>query len=119
MLEDCIAKRHSTFVEAAAEGRAMNAKFTMLTHFSQRYCKLPILDEIEAEPVDSLGIAFDGMSVTPTSFRHVRAVFPALRTVFAEAIQEMEVKRSQFSVQDHFNDILSEKPSPKKIRLDV
>ena len=96
MLEDCISKRHSTFVEAAAEGRAMEAKFTMLTHFSQRYCKLPVLDEIEAETMNNLGIAFDGMTVSPATFEYIRLTYPALRTVFAEAIREMESKKIHF-----------------------
>ena len=120
MLEDCISKRHSTFVEAAAEGRAMIAKFTMLTHFSQRYCKLPILDEIEAEPIDNLGIAFDGMSVNPSTFRHIRLTFPALKTVFAAAIREMKTKQFQFSVKEHFDpEIPMEKSNPKRVCLDL
>ena len=94
MLDDCISKRHSTFVEAAAEGRAMEAKFTMLTHFSQRYCKLPWLDEIEAETMNNLGIAFDGMAVSPATFEHIRLTYPALRAVFAEAVREMQMKKN-------------------------
>jgi ribonuclease Z len=117
MLEDCIAKRHSTFVEAAAEGRAMDAKFTMLTHFSQRYCKLPILDEIEKEPMENLGIAFDGMSVTPATYRHIRITFPALKTVFAEAIRDMETRKAQFSISDTFDENLSQTVPEKKLRL--
>lgn len=43
MLRSCIAKKHSTFTEAALEGLAMKAKHTILTHFSQRYSKIPVL----------------------------------------------------------------------------
>ena len=43
MLKSCIAKKHSTFTEAAQEGLAMKAKYTILTHFSQRYSKIPVL----------------------------------------------------------------------------
>jgi ribonuclease Z len=127
MLEDCISKRHSTFVEAAAEGRAMEAKFTMLTHFSQRYCKLPVLDEIEAETMNNLGIAFDGMTVSPATFEYIRLTYPALRTVFAEAIREMESKKIHFSTTD-FSETVAKtlgvsrksptKSQSKKIRLD-
>ena len=43
----------------------MNAKFTLLTHFSQRYAKLPIIDETSSSNV---GIAFDNMRVNETNY---------------------------------------------------
>ncbi len=101
MLADCISKRHSTFKEAAAEGRAMKAKFTMLTHFSQRYCKLPILEEIEAETMNNLGIAFDGMAVRPATFEYVRLMYPALKAVYAEAIRDMELQQGKMSNKNY------------------
>ena len=39
----------------------MNAKFILLTHFSQRYSKVPFLDLPNTE---NIGIAFDNMSVS-------------------------------------------------------
>jgi ribonuclease Z len=101
MLADCISKRHSTFTEAAAEGRAMQAKFTMLTHFSQRYCKLPMLDEIEAETMNNLGIAFDGMAVRPSNFEYVRLMYPALKAIYAEAIRDMEIQQGKQSNKNY------------------
>ena len=38
----------------------MNAQHTLLTHFSQRYAKVPLLDNLPA----SVGIAFDNMKVS-------------------------------------------------------
>ena len=35
-----MAKRHSTFTEAMEIARSMQARFTVLTHFSQRYSKV-------------------------------------------------------------------------------
>ena len=35
MIVDCTIKKHSTFVEAIEDGKKMDAKFTLLTHFSQ------------------------------------------------------------------------------------
>ena len=49
MIYDAMIKKHSTFTEAIEEGKAMAAGFTLLTHFSQRYAKLPMLTEIEGE----------------------------------------------------------------------
>jgi ribonuclease Z len=39
--EDAVAKRHSTVSEAIEVGMRMNARRTVLTHFSQRYPKMP------------------------------------------------------------------------------
>jgi hypothetical protein len=74
----------------------------MLTHFSQRYCKLPLLDEIEAEKMDNLGIAFDTMTVNPKTLGHVATTYPALKAVFAEAIREMSTKKVSFSSRSRF-----------------
>lgn len=50
---------HSTYSEAISVGKDMNAKFTILTHFSQRYYKIPLIDEFG----DNVGVAFDNMRV--------------------------------------------------------
>ncbi|KAK7517350.1 uncharacterized protein IWZ02DRAFT_445796 [Phyllosticta citriasiana] len=44
LLGDAQAKRHSTTSEALAVGARMRAKCVLLTHFSQRYQKLPVLE---------------------------------------------------------------------------
>ena len=54
----------------------MGAKFTMLTHFSQRYAKMPLLAEIEGQ--QNVGIAFDTMSVNPRTFNLIPSLYPAL-----------------------------------------
>ena len=38
-------KTHSTITQAVEASRSMNAKFTILTHFSQRYAKIPIIND--------------------------------------------------------------------------
>ena len=43
MVEDARAKRHSTVAEAILVGKNMAARHVILTHFSQRYPKLPSL----------------------------------------------------------------------------
>lgn len=43
---DAEAKKHSTTSEALAVGMAMGARRVVLTHFSQRYQKIPIMDTI-------------------------------------------------------------------------
>lgn len=44
---DAQAKRHSTIGEALGVAKSMKAKNTILTHFSQRYQKLPTLKDIK------------------------------------------------------------------------
>lgn len=44
MLSEAMAKKHSTVSEALGVGSLMRAKAVVLTHFSQRYSKIPILD---------------------------------------------------------------------------
>ncbi|KAF9728380.1 metallo-beta-lactamase superfamily protein [Paraphaeosphaeria minitans] len=50
---DALAKKHSTTSEALAIGAQMHAKAVVLTHFSQRYQKLPVLQAVhDGEPDD-------------------------------------------------------------------
>lgn len=55
-------KMHSTTSEAIDIGKQMNAKFILLTHFSQRYATLPRFNENIVK--DEVGIAFDNMRVS-------------------------------------------------------
>jgi hypothetical protein len=58
--EEAIDKKHSTTTEAISSGIEMNASFTMLNHFSQRYPKIPVFSE---QFTKHTGIAFDHMRV--------------------------------------------------------
>ena len=51
----------STSEQAIEVGRKMKAKFVMLTHFSQRYDKVPIFSKSFS---DDVGVAFDNMIVS-------------------------------------------------------
>lgn len=44
LVGEAIAKRHSTTGEAVGIGARAGAYRTILTHFSQRYAKLPVID---------------------------------------------------------------------------
>ncbi|KAJ4316871.1 hypothetical protein N0V94_005213 [Neodidymelliopsis sp. IMI 364377] len=45
--DDARAKKHSTTSEALGIGAKMNAKAVVLTHFSQRYQKIPVLQTVQ------------------------------------------------------------------------
>lgn len=53
-------KLHSTSSQAIQIGKEMNARFILLTHFSQRYSHIPLFNENFTEEV---GVAFDNMMV--------------------------------------------------------
>lgn len=61
---DAKAKKHSTTSEALDIGSRMDAKAVVLTHFSQRYQKIPVLQsvtdgELESVPTEPMEIAED------------------------------------------------------------
>lgn len=60
LAHEAIAKMHSTTSQAIDVGKQMNAKSILLTHFSQRYAKLPRFNDNFS---DNIGIAFDNMQV--------------------------------------------------------
>jgi ribonuclease Z len=60
LIEDALEKRHSTTEEAVKVGERMNAHSVLLTHFSQRYPKVPIFTDDHG----TVGISFDLMEVT-------------------------------------------------------
>ena len=88
--KDAIMKRHSTFVEAIESSREMGTGFTMLTHFSQRYAKVPVFDEIEGR--DNVGIAFDHLSVSPRTLGMLHHIYEPLKVIFEEEIQDSKDK---------------------------
>ena len=57
----------STTTEAIESGVKMDAKFIMLTHFSQRYPKIPVFSE---QFTKYTGIAFDHMKVNISRYYH-------------------------------------------------
>jgi ribonuclease BN (tRNA processing enzyme) len=60
-----LAKKHSTVKEALRVGRDVNALRLLLTHFSQRYDRLPTIEEEASEQSSALqvGFALDGMLI--------------------------------------------------------
>lgn len=59
LLEDAKQKRHSTVSQALDIGARMKARHVILTHFSQRYSKVPLIDHLPSNVI----IAFDNMKV--------------------------------------------------------
>lgn len=64
LAHEAIIKMHSTTSQAIEIGKNMNAKNILLTHFSQRYAKLPRFNDNFS---NNVGIAFDNMQVKLSS----------------------------------------------------
>ncbi|KAG4077551.1 hypothetical protein HA402_002978 [Bradysia odoriphaga] len=89
LLEEAQHKRHSTVSQAIEQGAKMNAKYTMLTHFSKRlrYAKIP---KLEGDISTNVGIAFDNMEVTGRDLKYLHVMFPTLKVLFTEHCDLME-----------------------------
>ncbi|OTF73179.1 hypothetical protein BLA29_001262 [Euroglyphus maynei] len=79
---------HSTMSEAINVGRMMGAKFTILTHFSQRYGKLPLLPDNE-QTNDNIGLAFDNMIVKANQLNRIPLLYDTLKCMYAKHIDRI------------------------------
>ena len=85
MEEDAVLKRHSTVGEAIYVATEMNAKSLALTHFSQRYPKIPQMKKTtdgDKESAIPIVFAFDYMRLTPNTFELAAKLTPALRMLY-------------------------------------
>uniref|UniRef100_A0ABI8A204 Zinc phosphodiesterase ELAC protein 2 n=1 Tax=Felis catus TaxID=9685 RepID=A0ABI8A204_FELCA len=94
--EEAVEKTHSTTSQAIGVGVRMNAGFTMLTHFSQRYAKVPLFSPGFN---DKVGIAFDHMKVCFGDSATVSKLIAPLQALFAGDIEEMEGRREKRGVR--------------------
>ncbi|KAI8807054.1 beta-lactamase-like protein, partial [Cladochytrium replicatum] len=80
-------RRHSTTSEAVSVANRMQARYVLLTHFSQRYPKIPVFeDAVEQNAPDNevpiVGIAFDLMSIKLKQLRRLPMFIPALKELY-------------------------------------
>lgn len=80
---DAKAKKHSTTSEALHIGKLMGARRILLTHFSQRYQKLPVMDSEGGKEQVAI-VAFDYMKIKLGDFVLQEAFKPALMELFKE-----------------------------------
>lgn len=87
MIEEAKEKRHSTTSEAINAGKEAKAYSTILTHFSQRYPKIPVIDGNFSGHVS---VAFDLMSVTLADLPRLPTLVPAFKMLFEENVGDEE-----------------------------
>ncbi|KAK3815639.1 MAG: beta-lactamase-like protein [Linnemannia elongata] len=105
MEEEALKKRHSTTKEAIMVGEGMEAKHTLLTHFSQRYPKIPRFDADDKSTI--IGICFDLMSVKFGEIEHLAKFLPALEVLYSP--QSDEAKEGEEEDNDAELKILQKK----------
>ena len=91
MLESASLKLHSTVSQAIKQGEKMRAKFTLLTHFSQRFSKTFYLPEIDNfEDFSKIGIAFDSMQIKLAELPILPLFYPCLRVLCSSYVHVLE-----------------------------
>lgn len=80
---DAIAKKHSTTSEALDIGKRMGARRILLTHFSQRYQKIPVMDKSNGQDQVAI-VAFDYMQCRIGDFAKLSEFRPALSKLYEE-----------------------------------
>ncbi|TLD31009.1 hypothetical protein PspLS_02014 [Pyricularia sp. CBS 133598] len=98
---DAIAKKHSTMGEAMLVARRMKARRVLMTHFSQRYARIPkdIAKRNSADGDMIVLIAFDHMRVKLGEFTEAVEFLPALQKMY-DAVLEQEGDEAATSVPD-------------------
>lgn len=80
---DAYAKKHSTTSEALSVGKQMGARRILLTHFSQRYQKIPVMDSHGGKDQVAI-VAFDYMKIKLRDFAKLDVFKPALMKLYEE-----------------------------------
>lgn len=81
MTEEAKAKNHCTVLEAIDVGQQMHAENIILTHFSQRYPKIPKLHD---DLIANVTIAFDLMSIPFSDLSWTPKLLPAIQMLFED-----------------------------------
>lgn len=64
--------RHSTVAQAIENSQKMNASYTVLTHFHQRFNPFPYID---TERYPNIGIAFDNMELIESDLPNLSVLY--------------------------------------------
>jgi len=92
LVEEAVAKNHSTTKEAIKVGSSAGVYRTVLTHFSQRYPKIPVIDESH---MHNTCIAFDMMSINMADLHVLPKILPYFKTLFRNQVVEEEEEEEE------------------------
>jgi len=100
LLKDAVAKKHTCSFEAISVGEQMNAYRTILTHFSQRYCKFPIVDSQKTNySINNVAVAHDLMRLNAKKLLKIPRVMEVLKH-FWSIIEMDDSAYFTFDVED-------------------
>lgn len=85
--DEAVAKRHSTTAEAVGVAQAAGCYRTILTHFSTRYPKIPVIGDSFR---DNVAVGFDLMTVNLVDLPWLPALVPVLNELFLEDQEQYE-----------------------------
>lgn len=119
--EDAVVKCHSTVSQAIEIGRQMNAKNIILTHFSQRYAKIPIISEDVLKNSTNVSCAFDNMKIRKCDLLKLPLQMNALKAIFEKHETKMLLKTKRRKMKEKFVEELlqKEESSSKTCHLEV
>lgn len=103
-LEDTLAnsaalKMHSTISQAIEQSEKMQAKYTILTHFSQRYRVLPPIND-ELIKNKNIGIAFDNMEIVPDDLSKLNELYFKLKETYADELRRVEKRSKKYALRN-------------------
>lgn len=84
MEEEAVLKMHSTVSEALSIAKRMDTKACILTHFSQRYPRIPPLREEDSQLPFPVAFAFDFMKVNPENIGIASKLTSSLRMLYPD-----------------------------------
>ncbi|CAB3253825.1 unnamed protein product [Arctia plantaginis] len=116
LADEARTKMHSTTTQAIEMGRRMNARFTVLTHFSQRYARLPRLNANILNNNNTVGIAFDNMQITMNDLELLPHMYAPLQLMFADHCVEMELKAAHRQLREKRDPSPGGTHTPKRMR---
>lgn len=94
LVKEAKLKYHSTVSQAIQMGQQMRSKFTLLTHFSQRYAAIPHLSQSE-DDLRNVGIAYDNMQVSLSQLPLLPLMYPTLKLMFNKHYVELEERAAK------------------------
>lgn len=83
MEQEAVGRSHSTVTQAVEQGAKMNAKAILLTHFSARYPKIPVI-----KSGAQVCVGYDLMTVKPEQLPSLHRLLPILHAMYEEEEEE-------------------------------
>ncbi|CAH8493723.1 unnamed protein product [Dicrocoelium dendriticum] len=94
--------KHSTLSSAIRTGERMDARFTLLTHFSQRYGRLPMLDTFSK----NVATAFDFMKIKFSDLPRLSYYVPYYKYAFRKHWDTQQAKTEAYTWRKYRNEHL-------------